>query len=644
MNVLATLSQVLSRNGIKSPHLRHEKFLLSMFETATRPNKPETPEKGVKPEIPEGRAKPEMLGGRLKSQIPEGTMKRAKKVRKEVKTLPKTLSEDEIRAVGMGSNFQKKAVKEYLSPLQTHDFSRHDIRDDYDAKKASRMHQNAKRATKSKDSQHILFSSSRQFVGDLLGALVACSSKQIEASSEKVVRCFPKWTFDEIPRIPNFSANPTLFEDYIGILTHTNFLYKNSSSTSGAVPMILRNLMHPANLKTLYLRTTRTYNDLIYYFCEKFDFASCREIFAQMRIEGVPRNSITYNLMLRSVLKNSHIRKSKPIDGEVLYYLRNMAKNQIEADAVTWATCYNFLNEDVSRSIYVEKMQEREVPLTGDFIYTVLRNGPYSSKECLQFLAQNKVPLNSKLFKLSIDRLLQEDRANVAWLFLEHTVLKKDKGFMIGNVTLNAFLRHFASKGRLDMAIATFNTCVQDYHMRPDNHTFEMLFKALAANGYTKNFSLVLEFLKELRKECKLGERNNYWLVRASAISRFNVRRSNTFAQGKKDETKALLNRLKWSLTSSGFTTKMWKENGPPVRTICRFLGCIPKPLKTDPPVNAEAAAAARTKKQRYRRRIRCIAIHGAMRKRVPFSEDWYGSLRHELEQRNVIDQSSRTL
>lgn len=613
MNVLATLSQVLSRNGIKSPRLRHEKFMLSMFETATKPDKP----KSV-----------------------EGAIKKARNSLNKVKDRKKYISKDNIKAVGKGSNFQKKVVKEYLSPLQVHDFSRHTIQNDYDNKKATRMHQNAKLIEKSKNRQEILFSNSRQFVGDLLGALVACNPKQVELSSDFVLRQFPRWTMNEVPRIPNFNSNPHLFEDYIGILTHTKFLYKNSSSTSGIVPMILRNLMHPANLKTLYLRTTRTYNDLIYYFCEKFDFASCREIFAQMKIEGVPRNTLTYNLMLRSVLKNSHIRKSKPIDGEVLYYLRNMAKNQIEADAVTWTTCYNFLNENVSRSIYVEKMQERNVPVTEAFVYTVLRNGSYSSKECLQFLASNNVPLSSKIFKLSIDRLLQEERANVAWLFLEHTVLKRDKDFTIGTDTLNAFLRHFASRGRLDMAITTFNTCVQDYHMRPNDQTFEMLFKALTTNGYTKNFALILDYLRKLRKAHELGERNNYWLVRANAISKFNVRRLDTFTKEKVNEARALLDGLKWSSTSGGFTAKIWKGNGSSIRKICRLLGCVPTPLRSGPTVKINAAA--RTKKKSYRKRIRCIAIQSAMRKRVSFAKDWYGSLRQELEQRKVINISEQ--
>lgn len=617
MNVLATLSQGLSRTGIQSPRLSNEKILLHVFEM-TR-----------------------------KSGVPKKVNERLNNRSRLEKAKIRSIDEDVMKAVGGGSNFQKKAVKEYLSPLQLHDLSRHHIRNDFDNKKASLMHRHSKLVEKSKNSQEILFRDSRQFVGDLLGSLVACNTKHEQPSTEKVIRRFPKWTMQEVPRIPNFTANPDLFEDYIGLLTHTKFLYKNSSSTSGIVPMILRNLMHPANIKTLYLRTTRTYNDLIYYFCEKFDFASCREIFAQMKIEGVPRNTMTYNLMLRSVLKNSHIRKTKSIYPEVLYYFRSMAKNSIEADSVTWTTCYNFLKEDISRSIYVEKMLERNVPVTDAFIYTVLRNSSYSSKECLQFLASNRIPLSSKLFNLCIDRLLQEDRSNVAWLFLEHTVLKKDKGFVIGTSTLNAFMRHFASRGRLDMAIATFNTCSQDYHMKPDSHTFEMLFKALTSNGYTKHFSLILEYLKGLRKNHNLGARTNYWLTRANAIAIFNVRQSDALPKEKLNKSKELLNGFKWSSTSSGFTLKLWKENGPSIKKICRLLGCIPTPLRLsrgERKITPVMAARLKAKKKRYLRRIRCIAIQGAMRKRVPFAHNWYGSLRRELEQRDIIDNSVNTV
>ncbi|QLL31734.1 hypothetical protein HG536_0B06000 [Torulaspora globosa] len=606
MNVLITLGQILSKNGVASPSVKHEKYLLSMFEKA-RP-----------------------VPNKIKINKVKQTQKTPERMRKVV-----TLKANR-HLVGQGSNFQKKVVKDYLSPLRVHDFSRHEIKNDYDTQKATRMSHIARRRKQSANYREILFSDSRRFVGELLAALVACSSKTIEATSDHVVRHFPTWTMEEVPKIPKFSANPNLFEDYIGFLSHTKFLYRNSSSTNGIVPMILRNLMHPGNLKTLHLRTTRTYNDMIYYFCEKFDFASCREIFAQMKIEGAQRNTITYNLMLLSVLKNSHIRKVKPVDNEVIYYLKSMRKNKVQADAVTWTTCYNFLKEDVSRAIFIEQMQLRGVPITAAFVYTVLRNGTYSSEECLRFLSNNKVPLSFKLFKLCLDRLLEEDRANVAWLFLEHTMMKREMDFRIDSDILNSFLRYFAKKGRFDMAIITFNTCTRDFNIKPDDHTFEMLFKALVTNGYTKNFSLVLKYLKNVRGSFGLGNRNNYWLIKATGISKFNVPKLNAFSDEDLEKLTSQLDNLKWSSTSSGFTVKTWKENGPSFKRALRDIGCVPPMVRASKKPHTVNTTAMQ-KKSRYRRRIRNIAVQSAMCKRIPLAKDWYGTLKQQLKERNIL-------
>lgn len=610
MNVLITLGQILSKNGITIPPVRHEKYLLSMFD----------------------RAKPVMVKPEAQATKSRKNIMRPKPSRKVLMNVtPK-----ERQLVGKGSKFQRKVVKDYLSPLRVHDLSRHEIKDDYDVSKAAQTNRIAKLVKKSPNYDQIAFRNSRQFVGDLLAALVACSPKNIEASSDHIVRHFPSWTMEEVPRIPNFDANPTLFQTYIGILSHTRFLYRNSSSSNGIVPMILRNLMHPGNMKTLQLRTTRSYNDMMYFFCEKFDFASCREIFAQMKIEGAQRDTITYNLMLRSMLKNSHIRKIKSVDSEVIYYLQSMRKNKVRADAVTWTTCYNFLQENVSRAIFIEQMQQRGVPITTAFVYTVLRNGAYSSDECLRFLSDHKVPLSSKLFALCFNRLLQEDRADVAWLFLEHTVQKREKDFKVDAGILNALLRHFASRSRFDMAIMTFNTCTQDYHVKPDDHSFEMLFKSLVMNGYTKKFSIILKHLKELRQSFGLGNRNNYWLVRASAIAKFNVAQLGAFSESDIKSLTSKLNDLKWSTTTSGFTIKIWKDNGPTVKKALREIGCIPPALRVKKE-NHGINTVSTQQKAKYRRRVRSIAVQSAMCKRIPFAKDWYGSLKQELKGRKVL-------
>ncbi|GAV54859.1 hypothetical protein ZYGR_0AS01820 [Zygosaccharomyces rouxii] len=601
MNVLQRLSDVLAKDGLKTSVLLREDILPNMFESA-------------KPTI---------------------RVNKRNNIAKEIPSKDVAVKES-LHLVGKGSNFSKKATKEYISPLQGHSISRHNILNNYDETKASRMHNWVENVEKSPNSQEVLFTKFRQFTGDMLAALIACSPPRVRINSQDLVRNYLKYSTGEVPRIPKFQENPRLFEDYIGLLTHTSFLHKNSSSTNGIVPKILRNLMHPGNIKTLHLRTTKCYNDMMYYFSEKFDFATCRELFVQMKVENVPPNTVTYNLLLRAVLKNSHIRKNKFPDEEVLYYLKSMRSRGVEADSITWTTCYNFLREDVSRLLFVEQLHERGVPLTRDFVYTVLRNGDYNSTECLKFLTNNKIPLDGKSFKLCVSRLLQEDRIDVAWVFLEHTLKNSGGDFKLGADILNEFLRVFAARGRLDLCLITFNTCVQDRGLKPDVHTFDMLFKSLVKNGYHKNFCVILTFLQNLKKKYGFGNRTNYWLIKAQSIGKFNIEPQWRHVTSEQQQrAQRWVNLLRWGVDTNTFSTKVWSTHGTQFRNALRFIGCIPMSYRNGG-IQQDTTGLTRRKSE-YRRRIRHIALQNALLKRVPYAKDWYGTLKKELNDRGVV-------
>lgn len=601
MNVLQRLSDILVKDGLKTSVLFREDVLPNMFESA-------------------------------KSTV---KINKQKNVVKKVPSKDVTIKKN-IHLVGKGSSLSKKATKEYLSPLQGHSISRHNVLNNYDEAKASRMHSWLENVERSPNSQEVLFTKFRQFTGDMLAALIACSPPKVRISSQNLMRNYMKYSTGEVPQIPKFQENPRNFEAYIGLLTHTKFLYRNSSSTNGIVPKILRNLMHPGNIKTLYLRTTKCYNDMMYYFSEKFDFATCRELFVQMKVENVPPSTVTYNILLRAVVKNSHIRKNKFPDEEVMYYLKDMKNRGVEADSVTWTTCYNFLKEDVSRLLFVEQFHERGVPLTRDFVYTVLRNGDYNSTECLKFLANNKIPLDGKSFKLCVSRLLQENRIDIAWVFLEHTLKNSDREFKLGANILNEFLRVFASDGRFDLCLMTFNTCVQDRGLKPDVHTFDMLFKSLVKNGYHKNFCVMLTFLQNLKKKYGFENKTNYWLIKAQSMGKFNIDpqwRCVTSEQLQRAER--WVNLLKWGVDTNTFSTKVWSTHGTRFRNALRFIGCIPLAYRNSG--KQQDTRGLTIRKAEYRRRIRHIALQNALLKRVPYAKDWYGALKKELSDRGVV-------
>ncbi|SCV99991.1 LAFE_0B07008g1_1 [Lachancea fermentati] len=536
-----------------------------------------------------------------------------------------------IHLVGKGSNFEKQVAKEYLSSLHFHPFARHEIQSGYDINRARSTYTGLKLIKASPNSKAILFDRSHHFVGELISLLISSTPK--EMPNIEPPRLFPKEIFSEIPAVPNFRNNPDSFADYLALLCHSTFYVKGSSRLNGIIPKMVRNFMHPSNMNTAQLRDINVFNDVLYFFSERSDYATCRELFAQMKIERVTPNTKTFNILLRNVLKNSHIRKKKwPFD-ELIYYLKQMKLSNISADEVTWTTCYNLLLDDISRDVFIEKMIQNNVPISPHFVLAVLKNGDFTSTQILKFLSENSIPLNSKLFNLCITKLVEEQKYEIAWAFVEHAY--QNASFKINEDCLNIFLRCFAKAGRLDLALLTFNTATIKYEIFPNVQSFEFLFKALSRNGYTSNFPIIFEFLKRRLKEHTRNNFNNsYWILKARAIVKFNIKRIPTETQISKAES--ILQTALWN--NHGFQWNCWENGGSSIRKVLRFLGCVPKHVKASRKYHRfDTSVSIISKKASYKKRIRFIALQNAMLKRIPYAENKFSALKSELSERNIL-------
>ncbi|CCH59322.1 hypothetical protein TBLA_0B04880 [Henningerozyma blattae CBS 6284] len=517
----------------------------------------------------------------------------------------------ELKELNRG--FNKKIVHEYLSPLSKTNFKRLDPNLKYDFKKAEAF------TTYSKTVQRNLVNgltsnvesiNYQKFLSKLLSILMKNSThiKQLSAipnfnySLSGSNNIYLNYTCEEVPALPDFDKNPELFENYIGILTHTNFLYKNSSRLNGIIPKILRNLMHPSNIKTLKLRTVNTYNDVIYYFGTKHDFASSREVFAQMKLESCSPNTRTYNLLLRNILRNLRLNKSKPIYDEVIFYLEDMESHGVKPDLVTWLTCYNFLNENLSRQIFIEQMISLGFPITNEVLYAIVKtsdkidymlqsknkakdntsnnDNDHTLSEILGILKEHKIPLNLKLFNYCIKKLLYEDNYPVAMKIVEYAINNQDsdsKLFKPNHKTLNLFLVYLANKGRLDLSIMTFNTFASRFKIKPTIDSFNQMFKALVRNGYSTHFSVVSKIIHTWQNDWNCGRRQSYWHIKAQAISKFNCQAKEVGLMELEEKSKLLKN-LIWS-KDLAYTIKVWNECKH-LHYHLRYLGCIPPHMK----------------------------------------------------------------
>ncbi|SCU81133.1 LANO_0B02102g1_1 [Lachancea nothofagi CBS 11611] len=547
--------------------------------------------------------------------------------------LPKSEnSHSKIHLVGKGSRFERLAVQEYLGPFSNHRFARHKLDSSYDVLHAKTNYIALEKLKRSDSSAPLLFNKSQQYVEEMIPLLVTLTPLEVSVGHSK--RSFPNEVFTEIPPIADFGQHPKLFSPYVSSLAHSTFYYQKSSMLNGVIPKILRNLMHPSNIKCVQLRTVDVYNDVIFFFSQRNDYATCRELFSQMKLEGITPSTKTFNLMLRNVLKNSHIRKLRLPIIDALYYLRQMKHHGAEADSTTWVTCYSLLLEDLSRDVFLEKLIECKVPITPQLVLAALSSSSQSSSQVLQFLSTNSVPLNTKLFNFCLKKLLDEKKYDVAWAFMEHA--HKNASFKINHESLNIFLRCFAESARLDLTLLTFNSAIQIYKVKANLQSFDMLFKALVRNGYTENFSLIMKYLENLRQQHTNGVQVfSYWIHKARAMAIFNIRKK--VSEGSVEKAKGLLNNAVWD--SKGMKWECWNNCNSSQRKVFRFLGCVPKSVKAEPKkVRFITGSVASAKKDRYRHRIRSVAVKNAMLKRLPYAEDRYSALKAELQGRGILE------
>lgn len=477
-----------------------------------------------------------------------------------------------------------------------------------------------------------LFSSSQQEVSELIPLLVTLTPTDVSPGYSK--RSFQQENFSELPPIPNFAKHPELFAKYITLLTHTTFYYRKSSLLNGVIPKILRNLMHPGNLKTLPLRNADVYNDVIFFYSQRSDYASCRELFSQMKLEAIKPNTTTFNLLLRNTLKNSHIRKKEPSLKEAIYHLKQMLHHGVKADSVTWVTCYNLLLDNMSRDVFLEKLIECHVPITPQLVLAVMTSSNENSSRVLKFLSEHSVPLDSKLFNFCMKRLLDEGKCEAAWAFLNHA--HKNVSFKLNQESLNIFLRSFAESGRLDLALLTFNTATRQFKIAATLNSFDMLLKALVRNGYTSNFPTIFEYLCRKRRHHTHGVQvYSYWLSKAQLIVKFNMKSQAN--ETKIERANKLLDNAIWD--SDGLKWKCWNECKPSYRKLFRFLGCVPTTLKPTRKTSIfDTTTEVSAKKLECKNRIRSIAVRSAMQKRLPYAKDRYPALKTELHNRGLLN------
>ncbi|SMN22711.1 similar to Saccharomyces cerevisiae YPL005W AEP3 Protein that may facilitate use of unformylated tRNA-Met in mitochondrial translation initiation [Maudiozyma saulgeensis] len=569
------------------------------------------------------------------------------------------LYENRQISVGKRSAYQKNLVKDYLSSFEhIRPFKRLTIQDDYDVERAKKLNLFKKKIStnpKFKETQDEIF----------LGRIIPILIRQCKIPVNKTKlhfssipkRIYPKDSYDEIPIIPNFQEDPQAFANYIGLLTHTNFHFKNSSSTNGIIPTLLRTLLHPMNKTTGPYQTTETFNDMIYYFYQKSDLASMRESLAILKLSNCKPDIKTYNLMLSGLLKNSNNESSPNENKNLIYYLERMIKDEVRADSITWNILFQFLETDKGRTVFMEAMRDLNIEITYRFIITLIKNSQstqtMSGLSILKLFQQYNIRMNNDILKFCIKRFLRDGQLNHALTTIEHVSKETKSSMAEGNLiiptvinsdTLNLFLYHFGNAGRLDLSLMSFNTFTKDYDVKPNSTNFEMLFKSLVRNGYSKNFPIIHKWIKVIRLKWTKEMRNNYWKVKADSIAKFNCLKDVHEDDIKIFDTMISNFKLKEN-NSSGYNT--WSNATKDERKILRYINCRPNSIMKEKLINNKTNNLIKNnkntyqQKKKYRENICKIAIKHATIKRIPYAADWYEGLNKELKDRKLLQETT---
>ncbi|KAG0672354.1 mitochondrial translation initiation protein [Maudiozyma exigua] len=587
----------------------------------------------------------------VSTKLFQGTRTTAQPTTKQPeKTDPMKLYQENNDLVGKDSQFQRALVKDYLSTFKdVRDFTRQTINNDYDIERVKKF-----RYLKDKISLNPKFKETQDeiFLSRIIPILTR-EKRDIHVNRKQQLHIqdrlpedrfiYPRDSYDEIPPVPNFQEDPDLFANYIGLLTHTTFHYRNSSSASRLVPILLRTLLHPMNETTRPYQTTETYNDLLYYYLCKNDMASMRETFILLQLAECKPNVKTFNLMLTILLRNSRNSSSPNTTRNVIYYLQKLFRGGIIPNEATWGILFQFLETDKGRSTLIETMKEMDIGMSYRFLIMLIREmdsmKEMSGLSILKLFQQYEIRMNYSILSFVIRRFLEQKQSNHALTTINHIIEQNKRSgsvrISINAQILNLLLGHFANGGRLDLALMTYNSYILKGTVEPDPQMFDWLYKSLVKNGYFKDFPVVAHWIKLQRLKYTREMRNSYWKLKSDSIVKFNCLKK--WNEKDADKFEEMMQRFVLS-KEQGYDT--WRKSNSDLRKILRYINCRPNKQRDDTKASSSlitATSDTRKQKLEYRKSIRKIAIKKASIERIPYAKDWYSALNTDLRNRNII-------
>jgi len=291
---------------------------------------------------------------------------------------------------------------------------------------------------------------------------------------------YGRHSFEEIPPMPHPLTKDN-FQEYIYMLTHQTFHYRNSLSLGvGLVPDILLYTHKLTNDEFKSVRTVHTYNYLIKFFgYDKNQSSFARELLLVMNKDSHKPNIDTINNLLKLCLIHSQIRSTTNTYQIVLKYLKLSKSMGIEINLSTYTRIYDAIGNIFLREKFLNQLQEMGLLVGRNLMIKIMDDFATATRDTTELvrfisedLGQREWMDDSKLLnKVVLHRgknVNQEDLGKL-WTFLtarsvaidEYTVklvvegVRKNRNITPANkwwIVLTLFLSLRSQMGCLDMS------------------------------------------------------------------------------------------------------------------------------------------------------------------------------------------------
>ncbi|ODV77853.1 uncharacterized protein CANTADRAFT_54060 [Suhomyces tanzawaensis NRRL Y-17324] len=220
---------------------------------------------------------------------------------------------------------------------------------------------------------------------------------QQEHESSRMQSSWPTDYYEEVPPIPQPLTKQS-FQEYIYVLTHTRFHYKNSLSlSSGIIAEILLYTHKLTNEEFRPYRSVHTYNYLIKYFgFDKHQSSFARELLLVMNKDGHKPNIDTINNLLKLCQIHSRIRSNTNTYQIIMKYLKLCRDLNIEINLSTYNRVYDAINNIFLREIFLTKIQLIDLLILKNLIIKILDDFASTTKDTTELIKFINTDLNQK--------------------------------------------------------------------------------------------------------------------------------------------------------------------------------------------------------------------------------------------------------